>query len=455
MSIKKSWRELGISLTESDSLEGESAEGIRPDPEAQKLFRYRELARPNQLPPEGDWLIWMVIAGRGFGKTWTGANWVVELALSGQYREILISSKDMDSVYADMIYGVSGITSVAPPGFVPTRKVSGGLRMEFPNGVILHLRSPKYTSKIRGMNLSAAWIDEFCYLPDAEKGLKEDSYMMNVLYAMRGSKNPRICMTGTPRPVKLLHDLLKMDRVVVTRGTTYDNADHLPEKYYQIISMYEGTHLGAQEIYGSILVETGNALWKEEWIDVYRVSPNDVPPLDSVCVGVDPNMGGSTSKYAKSSCGIVVVGVKYSYDEPWGNHYYVLADYTTKGTSEVWLGEILRAYSEWSADYVVVESNQGGNLLESLFYQTGNMIPIRRVWASAPKVGRADPVSILYQKGLVHHVGDNLLDLETALITYPHGDTDRVDALVWAITELGGTSTKRSWISPYDIKITI
>lgn len=390
---------------------------------------YRRKARPAQLPPLGQWFIWFILAGRGWGKTWTGASVVNEWARTpGEY--IGIVGREADEVRSVMIEGPSGILATSELGFRPKYEPSKKL-LTWPNNSRARLFYSEEPRKLRGPNLTKAWGDEPASWKDADKGLTEDTTISNLFFALRESDDPKLLITGTPKPFKMIKQLLDRPNIVVTGGSTYENAENLSQVFFdEVVKPYEGTRLGQQELYAKLLFDNPDAIFKLEWIARDRVTA--APPMKRIVVGVDPN----ASKEADSETGIVVAGIDFS------GQGYVLADRSVgKVTPDEWATVVVDAYWQFAADRIVPEKNNGGDMVESTIKHADRRVPVKPVWASRGKATRAEPVSLLYERGLIHHVGTCPL-LEDQMTEWVPGNPspDRMDALVWALSDLFGLS---------------
>jgi predicted phage terminase large subunit-like protein len=386
-------------------------------------------ARPEQLPPDGDWwTIWLILAGRGFGKTRTGAEWVRTLAEAATVHRIALVGPTAADVRDVMVEGESGLLSICPnwnrPIYEPSKR-----RITWNNGVIASMFSSEEPDRLRGPQHGAGWCDEVA----AWKNIAEAWNMLQ--FGMRLGKAPRTLITTTPKPVKLLKELLAREGqdVAITRGSTYDNRDNLaPAFFSQIVRQYEGTRLGRQELNAELLTDTPGALWQVDWLDRDRVSqaPEE---LRRVVVAIDPAI--STNENSDET-GIIVAGVDRR------GHVYVLEDLSGKYGPHEWATRACEAYIRHKADRIIGEANQGGQMVESTIRAVSRNIPFKSVHASRGKVTRAEPVSALYEQGKVHHAGtfpaleDQMCaftsDFDRARMGY---SPDRVDALVWALTE--------------------
>jgi phage terminase large subunit-like protein len=374
-------------------------------------------ARPEQLAPAGDWRTWLVKAGRGWGKTRVGAEWVRGRAEAvGRIALVGPTAADVRDV---MVEGESGIMSICPAGERPEYQPSRR-RLVFPSGALAFCYSADEPERLRGPQHGAAWCDEIgaWRYPEAWDQLR---------MGLRLGNDPRAVVTTTPRPTDLLRRIAKDPGTVTTRGTTFDNRANLATDFLSaIVARYEGTRLGRQELMGEDLDDNPAALWQRNDLDRFRVM--GVPELVRVVVGVDPAV---TASEEADETGIVVVGLGAD------GHGYVLDDRSLRGTPDGWGREAMAAYHRHRANGIVVEVNQGGDLVRHLLSTLDRHVPIREVRASRGKVARAEPVAALYEQGRIHHVG-TFGPLEDQLCgwTPGHDSPDRLDALVWAVTEL-------------------
>ena len=385
-------------------------------------------SRAAQRPPEGDdWDVWLALAGRGWGKTRTGAEWVIEQARHLE-RGALIGPTAADTRDI-LVEGESGILASAPATFRPDYQPSKR-RLVYPNGAIQVCYSADEPDRLRGPQHHYGWFDELA----AWRYLQYAWDMAQM--GMRLGQHPRICITTTPRPLPLIKQLLKDERTAVVRGSTYDNLDNLADTFRRaVIAKYEGTTLGRQELDAEVLEDLPGALVARALIDRTRVTPDEVPDLISIVVGMDPAGTGTGDE-----TGLVVTG--------WGvdQHHYVLADGSAKRTPDQAARAAFALREQYGAAHVIVEDNNGkdwiGEVLKRVWRDmqpAGDTTPppVRTVWASQGKKLRAQPVGMLYEQGRVHHVG-SLPELEDQLTTWiPEEDPkspDRLDALVHAIT---------------------
>ena len=386
--------------------------------------------RPNQTPPDVAWSTWLVMAGRGFGKTRTGAEWVREAVMNlGPIRVALVAPTAADARDV-MVQGESGLLACCERYGIRAQYKSSLRRVDFPNGAMVFLYSADEPDRLRGPQHHKAWADEVAAwrYPDTWDMLQ---------FGLRLGKHPQAVATTTPKPVHLVRQLIKQSGdgvgdVVITHGSTFDNADNLAPSFLAALrARYEGTRLGRQEIAGELLGDVEGALWNYAAIDAQRVPviPEGVS-LVRVIVAVDPP---ASSGLESAECGIVAAGLG-SDDE-----YYVLADRSLRATPNEWARHAWGAYDAMMADAIVIEVNQGGEMATNTLRTVRQDGPIKSVHASRGKFARAEPISSLYEQGRVHHVG-LLPTLEDQLCTWvPDGkqpSPDRLDALVWALTEL-------------------
>ncbi len=390
------------------------------------LYDWPFWARETQLPPPSDWTHWLILAGRGFGKTRTGAEWVRSLVEQGAAQRIALIAPTSTDARQTMVEGESGLLSISPPWnkphFEPSKRT-----LTWPNGAQAVLYSADQPERLRGPQHDAVWADELCAWRYGD-----EAWSM-LMFGLRLGKHPRTCITTTPKATALIKGLLTQDNVHVTHGTTYDNLDNLaPTFRREIIAKYEGTRLGRQELNAEILEDVPGALWSRAMLESLRVAK--MPQFSRIVVAVDPPV---TSGASADECGIVAVGLAKT-------HAYVIADRSVRGLTPLeWAQRAANVYFELSADRLVVEVNQGGELVTTLMRQVDDTIAITAVHASRGKVARAEPVSALYEQGRVHHVGtypaleDQMCIFTTDFDKAQMGTSpDRVDALVWALTDL-------------------
>lgn len=426
-------------------------------------------ARANQVHPAGDWLVWLMLAGRGFGKTRAGA----EEAKDG-YEQSLLRLRDarwalVAETFADgrdtMIEGESGLLSILPPSALRGGNVSDAWNrslgeLYLSNGSKAKIYSSETPGKLRGPQHHGAWGDEPAKWKDAHKGDGEDTTWSNLLLGLRLGPDPRCVLTTTPKRVRLLvgtkerPGLLKQDTTHVTRGSTYDNLKNLAATFRkQILSKYEGTRLGRQELLAEVLEDVEGALWSLALIEDKRVLDR---PFDTMfrhftrtVTAVDPAV---TSEEDSDDTGIVAAARTDSHWCPVCGpvtqaHAFVLGDWTCHVSPDAWARRAVDVHDQVEGDRVVGEVNNGGDLVELTLRTVDPAVPYKKVHASKGKRVRAEPVAALYEQGRVHHLG-TFPELEDEMTTWTQDaavSPNRLDALVWALTDLMlGEERKRS-----------
>lgn len=394
-------------------------------------YTWQAWARDSQLAPLGNWSTWVVKAGRGWGKTRTGAEWVIEKAHQYPGCHIALVGRTVADVRDVMVKGRSGILSISPPWFMPTYYPSKR-QIVWPNGSYATTYSADEPDQLRGPQHSFAWADERAawQYDDAWDQL---SFGLRIVPAP--GVEPQCVVTTTPKNTKAIKALLADPSTIVTNGKTHDNQDNLSPRFIREIERrYAGTRLGLQEIDGEVVDDIDGALWKRQWIDDGRVVK--CPDLKRIVVAVDPPASSPETSDSPAECGIVVAGL--GIDE----HGYILADYSTVGTPDEWADEVLAAYTKFKCDLIVGEVNNGGEMVGHTIKTAAKMagmghVPYEAIHASRGKQIRAEPVSTLYKNQHVHHVGV-LADLEFQQCNWVPGEKspDRLDAGVWAITKL-------------------
>jgi len=387
---------------------------------------WRSKARPSQLPPPGDWNGWAVVAGRGFGKSWVGANYTNEMAESVG-RIALIGATAAD-VRDTMVEGESGILRTAPSWFRPIYEPSKR-RLEWPNGATATLFSSEEPDRLRGPQFAFGWLDEFA----AWQNIQSTWDMFS--FGLRLGQHPRWLVTTTPRAVKLLKEILARDDVVITSGSTFENAANLAPPFLEAIRRrYEGTRLGRQELHAELLTDTPGALWQQDWLDRDRVKNLPWDGWQRVVVAIDPAV---TSGEDADETGIIVAAIDRA------GHGYILEDASGKYAPHEWATKAISLYRKYSADRIIAERNNGGDMVEATIRSIDPNVSFKAVHASRGKVTRAEPISALYEQGKVHHIG-TFTQLEDQLCAFTSDfsrstagySPDRLDALVWALTEL-------------------
>ena len=405
------------------------------------------IGRPEQQEPVGDWNIWLILAGRGWGKSRTGAQWIVDQALNHPKApdlaptEWAIIAETFSDARKICVEGASGVIRV-----LKNMRLVEGFDYEynkslwqiiFKDGQKIHLFGADNPDAGRGLNLSGIWADEI-----AKWRYPYATWYEGIAPALRIGEKPRACITTTPKPITLLREWINRtdESIFITRGSTFDNATNLsPAALLELQARYAGTRIGRQELFGEYLDESDSALWTRALLEEARIKPEDAPPYFRVVVAIDPAV---TSSESSDETGIVVAGAT-----PDG-HYYILEDATMRGTPEQWARKAIEMYRKHKCDRIIGEANNGGDMIESLLRQVDASIPYRKVHASRGKRVRAEPVSALSEQLRLHLVGSNFSLLEDQLVTWePDSDKspDRMDAMVWAVTDLmGGSVAMRS-----------
>lgn len=391
-----------------------------PDKAVERLiYDWPIWARENQLTPKGDWFVWLILAGRGWGKTRVGAEQIRAWQEQGVSRFALIGQTPGE-VRDVMVEGESGIIATSPkwntPKYEPSKR-----RLTWPNGAVATVYSGENPEVLRGPQHEKAWIDEL-----AKFRYQQDMWD-NLILGMRLGNSPQMIVTTTPRPTKLMKNLIKHPTTYVTRGTTYENKENLAQVFLDVIlDKYEGTRLGRQELSAEMLDDNPGALWSREWIENNRRTI--MPTLSRIVVAIDP---AATSSSTSDDTGIIVAGVDSE------RNGYVLEDLTTKATPDQWARIAINAYNKWNADRIIGEANNGGDMIETILKNIDANIPYKKVWASRGKATRAEPVSMLYERNKIHHIG-YFAELEDELCEWEPGrpSPNRLDACVWAFTEL-------------------
>ena len=389
-------------------------------------------ARPEQIEPEGDWNVWIALAGRGWGKTRAGVEWVRHQIKSGKKRIAAVAPTNSD-IRRVMVEGESGFLSVCWKG----DKTYRGGKLGFPNwsptnrtltwenGAKVEFYSAEDPERLRGPQFHAAWADEVAAWRN-----QQDVWDM-LQFTLRLGRKPRVMVTTTPKPTKLMRALIASPQSHITRGSTFDNIDNLAKPFLETVKKeYEGTRLGKQELYAEILEEADGALWTTEILDGCAIEKKDIPELNRIVVSIDPAV---TAKTESDMTGIIVAGIDVN------GIGYVLEDATDRYSPAEWAAKAISLYQSYSADRIVAERNQGGDMVRRTLEAEDETVPIRLVHASRGKMARAEPISALYERGKVKHA-KGLDELETQMRTWEPlgslGSPDRLDACVWALTDL-------------------
>ena len=385
----------------------------------------------HQRPPPGDWRVWVLLGGRGAGKTRAGAEWVRAQAEgrtpmeAGRSARICLLGETVDEVRAVMVEGESGLLAVSPPDRRPTFRASLG-RLVWPNGAEATLASAANPEALRGPQFDCAWSDELAKW----RRCREAWEMLQ--FCLRLGEQPRQIVTTTPRDNPVLLELLAEPATIVTRAGTEANTANLAPGFLEALrEKFGGTALGRQELEGEIVRDRAGALWTRAMLEASRVAAS--PGLDRVVVAVDPPAGSGPGS---DECGIVAAGALRNAEG--AREVFVLEDASVQGMSpHGWARVAADLYARHAADRLVAEVNQGGDMVEAVMRQVAPDVSYRGVRARQGKRVRAEPVAALYEQGRVHHVGGHP-ELEDQLCRHVAGaaSPDRLDALVWAVTEL-------------------
>lgn len=385
------------------------------------LLLVKGRARPKQRPPEGDWFVWIPMAGRGWGKTRCGAEWLDrEARKAAPGEQLLLGGRTPADVRDYALNGPGGLlTWHRDIVYKPSERT-----LHWPNGAVGLIRSGANPEEFRGFSGRKAWLDEFAAWDYPQ------SCWDNLVFGIREG-DPQVLITTTPRPIPALKDIMKMEGVVLVRGSSLENRANLSEKWFKmVVEPKMGTRLGRQEIMAEMLEDVEGALWSLELLDATRVDVKDLPALRRVVVGVDPQ----GSKAIGHMTGVVCAA------EGENGHYYVLSDDSINGSPLEWGMRAVACYDNNKADRLVAEKNFGGEMVELTIRTVRKKPPVsfEYVHASRGKVRRAEPVAALYEKGLVHHVGTHAA-LEDEMRTYTvdtEESPNRMDGMVWALTDL-------------------
>lgn len=395
------------------------------------------VARPEQLAPQGDWTVWLIMAGRGWGKTRACAEWLIDAAIEnptgpdGAPTEWAVVADTFREARTVCVEGPSGLLRVlarrglpmGPGGWSYNRS---SWQIVLADRQRIHLLGADNADVGRGLNLAGLWADEV-----AKWGTPYATWYEGLAPALRVGRRPRAVVATTPRPSKLLTEWsARVDGSVhLTRGSTFDNASNLsPAALSELRARYANTRLGRQELYGELLDESPGALWTRNIIE--SAQAQRAPEMARIVVAVDPAVSAGEDS---NETGIIVAGLGVD------GRGYVLEDASVRATPDAWARRVVSAFHRWKADRVVAETNQGGDIIEVILRSIDGEIPYRSVSATRGKGARAEPVAALYEQGRISHVG-NFATLEDQMVTWEPGGSytspDRIDALVWALTDL-------------------
>jgi phage terminase large subunit-like protein len=394
----------------------------------QLLYDWNLWARPDQEPPPGKWIVWLILAGRGAGKTRAGAEAVRRWSWS--FPLVNLIGPTADDVCDVMVLGESGILNCCPSEERPRFVASSG-RLEWPNGAVSRLFSAEEPDRLRGKQHMKLWCDELA-------SWRRPEAFDQAMLGLRLGPKPQMIVTTTPRANRIVKALVADKDTIVTRGSTFDNREYLARAFLKRIARrYEGRVIGRQELFAEIVEETPGALWSRALIERQRVAPEVAPSeFAEVVVAVDPP---ARSGAKADECGLVVAG------RGGDGRLYVLADLTSQGdTPAGWAARVGAAYRGFGANRVVAEINNGGEMVTEVLRQAEPHLPVRTVTATRGKFLRAEPIAAAYERGLVFHAGifpkleDQLCALTPGFDRHAGPSPDRADALVWAIADLLG-----------------
>jgi len=403
------------------------------------ILSWRTNARDKQIAPEGDWTIWLILAGRGWGKTRTGAEDILSYAMRHSNVRCGVIAPTRQDLRRVCFEGPSGIISSLPEECYldndPNAYNRSSMEIKLWNGSIIQGYAAIEPNRLRGPQFHRIWADELAAWRYTEA-------YDQMLFGLRLGDNPQLVITTTPRPTDIIRDLIKRvgADVHMTSGTTFENYDNLADSALkQLEERYAGTRLGRQELYAEVLDDTEGALWSYSMIEQNRINQDELPELRRIVVAVDPAV---TNNEQSDETGIVVAGVDAN------ERYYVIDDVSDRMGADAWARAAVDCYFKHNADRIVAEVNNGGDLVESVIRTIDGSVPYTAVRASRGKIVRAEPIAALYEQKRVYHVG-LFKDLEDQMCSYTGHQSskspDRLDALVWALTELSSNSGQAFW----------
>lgn len=399
--------------------------------------KWLKTARPKQIAPYKDYFIWLILAGRGWGKTKTGAQDIAIYAMKHPNVICAVVAPTFGDLRRVCFGGPSGLLSIIPSdccdtSFGTNGFASANMEIRLANGSKIVGYAAVSPERLRGPQFHRAWCDELAswQYPEAFDQL---------MFGLRLGEKPQCLITTTPKPIKILKDLIDRKDVHLTKGNTFENKDNLADSALEMMrERYEGTALGRQELYAEILDDVEGALWNNAMIESTRINKEDERELQQIIVAVDPAV---TTGENSDETGIMVVGKDRN------NEYYVLEDLSGRHTADSWGRIVLNAYYEWEADRIIAEVNNGGDLVEKVIRDKDSNVSYRSVRATRGKMLRAEPIAALYEQKRVHHMGI-FADLESQMCSYVgqlKPSPDRLDALVWGLTELSKSKGQINW----------
>lgn len=399
------------------------------------MAKWRGEARDKQLTPLGGWLFWLILAGRGWGKTRTGAADIMQFAMTNPKTISAVVTPTFGDIRRVAFGGPSGIMSMMPEECLLKGRGQGyntsTQEIRLWNGSKIIGFSATEPDRLRGPQFHRAWCDEIA-------AWRYPETFDQLMFGLRLGSNPQCVITTTPKPNQIIYDLLKRKGLMLTKGSTFENEDNLaPSALEALRQRYGDTRLGRQELYAEIIEDVEGALWTVEAIDATRLEMEEPPEFKRVVVGVDPAV---TSGANSDETGIIVCGLGQD------NRFYVLEDASLKASPDGWMRAAVKAFYQFDADLILAEVNNGGDLVERLLRTVDDNIPYKKVQATRGKMTRAEPIAALYEQKKVSHCG-NFVKLEDQMCSFTgEGKSpDRMDALVWALTELSRSSGQAIW----------
>jgi phage terminase large subunit-like protein len=398
------------------------------------MYDWQIWARHKQLPPEGEWVIWLIMAGRGFGKTRAGAEWIRSVAMAGTSALIALVGHTMDDVRHVMIEGQSGILNISPreerPIWFPSKRL-----LVWPNGVRARCYSAEDPSQLRGPEHEKAWCDEIAKW-------RYSQTWENLMLGLRAGQQPQVLATTTPRPLRWLTQLSQAPEVRLVQGHSKENQANLAGGFLEMMARhFKDPALLAQELEGRLMTEMPNALWDRLMLDQCRATPPRREQLISVVIGVDPAVEGG------DETGIIVSGKTED------GMIWILEDQSIHARPRQWVDRIVSVWRRWKASAIVVEVNQGGDVISELLRSQQINLPIRKVRAKHGKVIRAEPVAMMYASDQIRHAGifpaleDQMCSCVPGQVMSP--SPDRLDAMVWAVTGLQSAGRAKTSALPF------
>ena len=395
---------------------------------------WQDTARDAQVTPHGDWDLWLILAGRGWGKTRTGATDIAFYALTNPETICAVVTPTFGDIKRVAFGGVSGLMSIIPKECLMKGRGQGynssSAEIRLYNGSKIMGFSATEPDRLRGPQFHRAWCDELASWQYADT-------FDQLMFGLRLGERPQCIVTTTPKPVPIIQNLIKRTNIVITKGNTFDNADNLaPSALRMLKEKYENTRLGRQELYAEVLDDVEGALWSPSMIEKTRVK--EIPEMQRVVVAIDPAVSNNEDS---DETGIIVVGKGFD------NRYYILEDLSDRMSADTWANVAINAYYKHKCDRIIAEVNNGGDLVERLIRTVDREVPYKKVHASRGKLVRAEPISALYEQEKVSHVG-SFPKLEDQMCSYTldsKSSPDRLDALVWGLTELSKSSGQAIW----------